>query len=59
MYATIVGPIVSFIFLAFETIFGIDVPDTAVAETTKLIAEGAALAYVLWGIWKNHKKNPS
>lgn len=56
MAKTIIAPSIAFIFLVIKLTTGIDVDASVQAQVVDVLATGAALSTVLYGIFKNHKK---
>lgn len=56
MARTIIAPIVGFLVILVELIFGIEIGEDLVSRIIEVLVEAAALGTILYGIFKNHKK---
>ncbi|WP_426455471.1 hypothetical protein ACP26L_36255 (plasmid) [Paenibacillus sp. S-38] len=56
MNKTVIAPIVSFLLVAVNLFFGIEIPAEVGGQITEYAVTGVALFYVLKGIIENHRK---
>jgi ABC-type Fe3+-siderophore transport system permease subunit len=53
---TIVAPLLGFIFLTLQFVFKVELDEQTKAGISEWVGDGIALALVLYGIFKDHKK---
>lgn len=58
MTKTIIAPVVAFLIVAVKVLFGIEIPDEIGGQVTDAVVLIASLATVVYGIFKNHQKQP-
>lgn len=58
MGKSIIAPIVGFLIVLVELIFGIEVGQDVASQIIEWLVAGASLVAIVYGIFKNHKKPP-
>lgn len=58
MAKTLIVPLLAFIYLTLDLVFGINLSDELKLKINDWVANGVALAVILYGIIKSHKKKP-
>jgi hypothetical protein len=56
MSKTIIAPLLGFIFLTLSLVFHVDIDEQTKADLSTWVGDGVALALILYGIFKDHKK---
>lgn len=59
MYKTTIAPIVAVLAMAVQLIFGVEIPESLVNEVVVVVSNAIAVFVVIYGIFKNHKKEKS
>jgi hypothetical protein len=56
MGKTVIAPLIAFVFLTLKLIFNIEVSEEIQAQIIDWVSSGVALGFILYGIFKSHKK---